>query len=254
MANTLYEAGLSGELTQTSKAVKQAKEISLSLRPLVPLVSDTPFAKNPKINLQLTNKELEDNAQFLLTSGHESTALTITWALFLLAHYQDEQELIANEIKNILGNKELTLDILHKLPRLNNLFNETMRLYPSAILVNRETIQDVTVGELSIKKGTQIAVCFYSMHRHKNYWKEPDSFNPDRFNTLNKEQLRAFMPFSTGHHSCLGGKLAWLEAMTILTTILKDVKILSCKNSIKPIARYTLRPDGPVMLEVQKRN
>lgn len=252
MANELYEAGLSGVLKATSAAVKHAKEISIALRPSHPLVRDTLFAKTPVIESRLTPQEIEGNAQFLLTAGHESTALTITWALLILANNLEEQEVVVKEIREHTADQPISLAVLYKLTRLNRVLNESMRLYPAAILVNRETTADIMLGDFPVQSGTQVAICFYGMHRHRNWWENPDVFDPERF--AGNKTNPAFMPFSHGHHSCLGANLAWLEAMLVLATTLRDVQIAATDSDIQPSARYTLRPDRQVLLQLSRRS
>jgi len=256
MAEALYAAGMSGQLRETSLAIEMATQSSLAMRPLHPLAEDTPFGRTPLPGLELTPQEVEDNVRFLLTAGHESTALTVTWALLMLALHPDIQASVSQEIDAELAQGMPDLAALRRLAKLGRVLDEAMRLYPSAILVNREAVTDLVLAGVPVRSGTQVALCFYGLHRHRAWWDRPDSFDPDRFDPA-QQRVRhraAFMPFSAGHHSCLGGHLAWLEAMTILATALRSLSIsVEGDCEVRPLARYTLRPDRPVILRFSRR-
>jgi cytochrome P450 len=253
LADKLYEAGLSGNLITTAKTVQYAREISMKLRPTEPLAPLSPFALNTPAGIALTTQEISDNAQFLITAGHESTALTISWAFYILANAPSEQDLIAEEIAKVLHNGEITMESLNKMTRLDQLLHEAMRLYPAGIVINREAVEDTKIDYLNVAAGTQIAISFYGMHRHRAHWDKPDEFIPERFNTKAvSSKNSAFMPFSGGRHSCLGARLAWVEAMYTLASVLKDYKI-SPASTVMPLARYTLRPNDRLMITVSSR-
>lgn len=255
MAEGLFLAGASGHLPATSAAIEQAMRGSLALLPDQPLAADTPFRRVPPTDLELTPQESEDNIRFLLTAGHESTALTITWALLMLALHPDIQDSVAAEVRREARDGPLTLDALRRMTGLDRVLSETMRMYPGAIVVNREAACDQVLADLPVAQGTQVAICFYGMHRHRQWWDHPDDFDPGRFDP-SQGRLRhphAFMPFSAGHHSCLGGHLAWMEAMLTLATTVRELRLVLAQDGVKAHARYTLRPDGPVMLSFSRR-
>lgn len=255
MAEALFAAGASGHLPATSAAIEKATRTSMQLRPLQPLAPDTPFRREPPPDLALTPQETEHNIRFLLTAGHESTALTITWALLMLALHPETQTKAAREVRAVVGKGPLDLAALRRMTLLSRVLDETMRLYPTAILVNREAACDLVLADLPVPCGTQVAICFYGLHRHRLWWDHPDHFDPDRFDPR-RGRVRhpaAFMPFSAGHHSCLGGHLAWLEAMLVLATAVRDLEFSLVEGGIKPSARYTLRPDRPVTLRFIRR-
>ncbi|WP_445681322.1 cytochrome P450 [Radicibacter daui] len=255
MARTLFEAGASGRLSATSAAIHRAAETSLLLRPSNPLAEETPFRRTLPADFPLTQQEVEDNARFLLTAGHESTALTITWALLMLALHPALQSAAAEEVRQQAGSGPLDIAALRRMALLGRILDETMRLYPAAIVVNREAPNTMELAGLAVPGGTQIAICFYGLHRHRSCWDRPDEFDPDRFlpAQVRSRHPAAFMPFSAGHHSCLGAHLAWTEAMLMLATTLRDLELVVEEGGVKPYANYTLRPDRPVLLRFARR-
>ncbi|MEQ5777587.1 cytochrome P450 [Thalassospira sp. NFXS8] len=255
LAESLFNAGATNRLRATSEAIEYATKTSLQFLPDYPLAPGTPFSRVPPEGLQLTEQEKVDNVRFLITAGHESTALTISWAMLMLALHPELQESIATEVRNKAGFGPITLQSLRQMHQLGRVLDETMRLYPAAIVVNREAAIDLFLGDLSVSAGTQVAICFYGMHRHRSWWDNPDDFDPGRFDPVNKRIYHpsAFMPFSAGAHSCLGGHLAWTEAMLVLANTLRDMKFTLKGDVAKPLARYTLRPDRPILLNFMRR-
>jgi cytochrome P450 len=252
MADILFTASVTGRLSATSAAVHEVTRRSMTLRPDRPLVADTPFASVQPADFALTEQELHDNIRFLMTAGHESTALTITWALLLLALNPDLQDEVAREVEVAAGEEAIDHAALHRMSLLDRVLNETMRLYPAAILVNREAMTDLVLHDVAVSAGTQVAICFYGMHRHRAHWDRPDLFDPYRF-AVDRPAPSAFLPFSAGHHSCLGGHLAWVEAMSVLSTAVRELSFTAVDRDIRPAARYTLRPDRPVSLRISRR-
>jgi cytochrome P450 len=251
----MFLAGASNHLPDTSAAIDQAAKASFPLRPKHPLAPGTPFCLNPPEGLQLTEQEVENNIRFLFTAGHESTALTISWAMLMLALHPEIQESVAEEVRSKAGQGPLSLPALRQMSQLSRVVDETMRLYPAGPVINREAVTDFTLENLPVFKGTQVAICFYGMHRHKNWWDRPDDFDPERFDPM-QNRIRhpsAFMPFSAGSHSCLGGHLAWIEAMLALANTLRSLRFTLDGEVPKPKAQYTLRPDRPVMLRFAHR-
>lgn len=255
MADGLFLAGTTNHLPDTSAAIERAARASLPYRPKCPLAADTPFGQVTPEGLELTEQEIEHNIRFLFTAGHESTALTISWAMLLLALHPEIQEKVAKEVREIAGIGEFTMPLLRKMTQLSNVVDEAMRLYPAGPVINREAVVDFNLVDLPVKAGTQVAICFYGLHRHEQWWDNPNCFDPDRFDPAHKRVRHpsAFMPFSAGPHSCLGGHLAWTEAMVALASAVRELTFTLDGDVPGVSARYTLRPDGPVKLRFASR-
>ena len=137
--------------------------------------------KENGINIFKDNDVLTQVTSFMI-AGHETTSMTMTWTILLLAKHQEYQERARQEIRRVLGNKDdVTLHDVKEMKFLDNCIKESMRLYPAIITANRETIADIHVGPYMIPKNTKIKVDIASIHRSEKYWKEANRFNPDRF-------------------------------------------------------------------------
>ena len=132
--------------------------------------------------LSLSNKDLFHQVFTFMLAGHETTSLSMTWAIFLLAKYQEYQPRIRSEIREVLGDRsEVAFDDLDKLKVLDNCIKETMRVYPSVLFTGRVAVKEDTIGPYTIPAGTKLLVNIGSLNRNPNHWKDPNEFNPDRF-------------------------------------------------------------------------
>ena len=133
------------------------------------------------ISIFKDNDVLSQVMSFML-AGHETTSMTMTWTILLLAKHQEYQERARQEIRRVLGSKDdVTLHDVKEMTFLENCIKESMRLYPAIIAANRETLADMNIGPYMIPKNTKIVVDIASIHRNEKYWKEANRFNPDRY-------------------------------------------------------------------------
>ena len=122
-----------------------------------------------------------ENLSFF-TIGHETSTVTLTWAILLLSKHPEFQERAREEIRSVLsGEEQITGDHLQKMKFLDNCIKETMRLYPVAVRVSRQAKQDVKIGPYEIPKGTIVFAGAASALRDLEFWEDADQFNPDRF-------------------------------------------------------------------------
>ena len=119
------------------------------------------------------------------TIGHETSTVTLTWAILLLSKHPEFQERAREEIRSVLnGEKQITSDHLQNMKFLDNCIKETMRLYPVAVQVSRQAKEDVKIGPYEIPKGTIVFAGAACAHRDLEFWEDTDKFNPDRFDEL----------------------------------------------------------------------
>ncbi|KAK8962650.1 Isoflavone 2'-hydroxylase [Platanthera guangdongensis] len=145
----------------------------------------------------------------LIAAGTDTSAGTIEWALSLLLNHPESQKKARDEIDRIVGHGRLISDAdLPQLPYLQNIINETLRLFPAGpLLAPHFSSKDCTVQGYRIPKGTMLLINAHAMNRDPQLWKEPESFMPERF----KEEEAgggAFMPFGKGRRSCPGQAMA----------------------------------------------
>lgn len=204
----------------------------------------------------MTEASIVENLLAAFSTGHDTTALAMTWCLYLLANRPDEQEAIAKEIAEAAPDGRLTLAISAGLPRLGAAVKETLRLYPSLPFLAREALEDDSYPDQVIRRGTTVITIPYVMHRHKLYWDDPDAFYPERFSdpSAGARHRRAYIPFGLGPRVCPGRHLANQEVALTLARLIKRFRFTPEPSYVlEPIVRLTLRPRAPLQLRVTRR-
>ncbi|KAI0244007.1 cytochrome P450-dit2 [Massospora cicadina] len=169
----------------------------------------------------LTDEELMYNFKMFLVAGHDTTSFALSTAFYLLATHQDIQRELHAQIMGACGAHQPTLDQFKRIPLLDAVIRETMRMYPpSAILALRVATKDTTLCGYDIPKGTAIIPDVYAMHNDPEYWPEPEKFNPYRFLDRTGQLLERcpgpWLPFSGGERTCLGNSFSMLEQRVVL--------------------------------------
>ena len=210
-------------------------------------------ARDPATGEAMPDSLIIDNLVTFLLAGHETTAQALTWTLYLLALFPDWQDRARKEIRRVIGNGPINREKLQQLSLVEAIFQEAMRLYPPAPSLMRRAARAVKLGGHDIKRGATVIIPIYVVHRHERLWHEPLRFDPARFSAEAKSARHrcAYMPFSTGPRSCIGGAFSMLEAKTMLATLLAGAKFELPEWEVpEPLARITLRPKGGLKLKV----
>lgn len=205
-------------------------------------------AGDPKSGQTLDNIEIRDNLLTFIAAGHETTALALTWSIYLLALHPEWQSRIRREVRDVCGREPIAAEHISELDTVARVLNESMRLYPPVPAIDRVATEDIDVGELRIAKGDFVILGILPMHRHERLWNYPDRFDPDRFAPdLAKSRHRfAFIPFSGGPRVCIGARFAMMEACCILGTLVRDFdfELENPDEPVELVSRVTLRPKG----------
>ncbi|MEM9047639.1 MAG: cytochrome P450 [Pseudomonadota bacterium] len=205
---------------------------------------------DPETGRRMNHLELRDNLLAFIVAGHETTALALSWSLYLLAFDLAAQERAREEVADVLGERDVagTEDLI-KLPFVGAVIDEAMRLYPPVGVIARTAQAEDRICGRVILPGDTIMMPFYALHRHTLYWEEPDAFRPDRF-VAQRAGRFTYLPFSDGPRVCIGAGFALMEAKIVLATILKRFSFTSIGHVPKPRLVITLRPEGGVKLAV----
>jgi len=204
---------------------------------------------------QLFHSVLRDDLRMLVITGHETSATTVTWALWALANDPDLQERVRGEIEEAFAGGPLNARLLESLDLTKSLIMECMRLFPPAPITARQTIvPEVLCGE-ELPPGTAVVVCFYALHRHGPSWDEAGRFRPDRFLAKGEAALKkgAYYPFSAGPHACLGARFGWQMTLAFLAAIVSRWEILPPKDNHPPelCMGVTLRSKAPIRVRLR---
>jgi len=232
-------------LTERAKHPKEDDLISLLIA-----------AKDPKTGEGLSPREQRDNLIGFFIAGHETTALTLTWALFLVGNHKETAKRIREEVLSVCGEGNVLFEHMQSLPFTQAVIDETMRLYPPAPMLNRECHEETEILGRKIEVGDTFLLCNYVMHRTERLWEDPLTFDPDRFlrDPSLKSKGSAFMPFGAGPRICVGAAFATMEAVMALATLVRDYEIEIPESCYpRPLMTVTLRPEGGVPAQLLKR-
>jgi cytochrome P450 family 110 len=178
----------------------------------------------------LSDVELRDELMTLLIAGHETTATALTWALYWIHRSPKIGQRLLQELDSLDHN--LDPNVLLKLPYLNAVCSETLRIYPVALLTfPRVTRSRVNLTGVTLEPGATVAGCIYLAHRRKEVFPDPEEFKPERFLDQHYSPYE-FLPFGGGVRRCIGMAFAQFEMKLVLSTILSrfDLTLLDARN------------------------
>lgn len=207
--------------------------------------------EDPKSGRKMTTEEIRDNLLTFIVAGHETTALTLSWALYLCAFDPAVQARARDEAQALLGTRPATAADVPNLPYIRQVIDETLRLYPPAAFLSRTAQKADELCGREVRPGDTVILPIYALHRHKKLWSDPDRFDPGRFASGHPTDRFAFLPFGDGPRICIGANFAIQEAVIILATLLARFRFgLIPGKEPKPVMILTLRPEGGVWLTV----
>jgi cytochrome P450 len=203
----------------------------------------------------MSDQQLRDEVLTLFIAGHETTAITLSWSLYLLATHPEAEQKIMEELDTVLGGRLPEMRDMGRLTYTNMVIQEAMRLYPPAWQTQREALEDVEIGGYTIKKGSTIMVSPYLTHHDARWWENPEEFIPERFAPENmKEQHKyAYFPFGGGPRICIGNQFATMEAVLVLATLMQRCTFtLATGQDIQPTPLATLRSKNGIKMWVRQ--
>lgn len=220
-----------------------------------PLVRALIDATDPETGASLSDKQICDELILFMVAGHDTTSTTLTYSLWALGRHPELQDRVADEVAQ-LGNRRLTPDDLPHLPYTVQVLHEALRLCPPAPALSRQAVTDVDVDGYRVEAGTWLAVGIYAMHRDPSLWKDPMTFDPDRFapENFDDHDRWQYLPFGGGPRGCIGSHFAMLEATLALATIIGQHRIEALDDEFPVDLPFTMIPKGPIRARVSDRN
>ncbi|XP_067948926.1 cytochrome P450 3A24-like isoform X2 [Watersipora subatra] len=182
----------------------------------------------------LTKEEVTGNSLLFLFAGFQTTADSLVFFFYELAHHQFIQETLYQEIAATCDTKEIAIDQINKLKYLDACLNEALRLYPQGFRFDRVATEDINIQGIYVKKGTVVTVSPWVIHRNPDIWENPERFDPSRFLPENFDSKLStwYIPFGLGNRKCIGSRLALLEMKIATISVLKAFRIE--KNALTP--------------------
>jgi cytochrome P450 len=202
----------------------------------------------------MSDRQLRDELITLFLAGHETTALALSYTLYLLAQHPAAERRLHAELDEVLSGPPTAED----LPRLRFtecVVLESMRLYPPAWAIGREALREVELGGHRLPAGAQVAMAPWVMHRDARHFPEPDAFRPERWEDGLARRLPryAYYPFGGGPRLCIGREFAMLEAVLSLASLARQVRVRALPTPLRFIPSVTLRPRDPMWATFERR-
>jgi cytochrome P450 len=200
---------------------------------------------------RMSDRQLRDEVLTLLVAGHETTALTLAWVLYLIARDPDVDEILRAEVSTVLEGRPPLVEDIQNLRFAQYVVWETTRLFPAGYVTAREALHDVEVEGYPIRRGTIVIMPQWVMHRDPRYFDDPDAFRPQRWadGLIDRLPRGAYFPFGMGPRQCIGAAFAMQEAVLVLAAICQRFRLESVSSEkIGPIPTVALQPDNPIQL------
>ncbi|MDV2856263.1 cytochrome P450 [Oceanimonas sp. CAM02] len=201
--------------------------------------------------------EIVDQISMLFLAGHETTASSLTWSLYLLALHPQVQQDAYEEVARVLAEQPMSVAAIRKMVLVRDVFREALRLYPPVGFLSRECAHATEMRDKQMKAGSTVMVSPWLIHRHKDYWHNPHSFDPYRFTSkeLKTPLSKSYLPFGAGPRVCIGAAFAQQESSLILASILQHYHISMPPGfEPQPVGRLTIRSENGLQLILTPRN
>ena len=202
----------------------------------------------------MSDTQVRDEVLTIFLAGYETVANALTWTWYLLSQNPEAAAKMYAEVAEVLGDETATVESFARLKYTEMVFAESMRLYPPAWAMGRQSTKAVELGPYRFAPGTHFFFSQYVMQRSAEFWDEPLEFRPERHTAERKAERARFVyfPFGGGRRQCIGEGFAWMEGVLSLATIAQRWRMhFVPKYAVVPQARITLRPKFPMMMRVE---
>ncbi len=246
---------LKGEI---SEHLKQSEVIKGLLNSIIQERIDSGEEKDDLLDMLLAaryedgspmpRKQLIDEVLILFTAGHETTANTLSFTLFLLAKHTHIQERLFKEVDLIDFDDNDLMSQLGKLRYTKQCIEESMRLFPPAYFFDRVSLGNDTLNGYEYKKNTVWLMSIYELHRHPDYWEDANEFIPERFDPENKKDFSDhYFPFGAGPRMCIGNNFAMFEMIFTVALIIKKYRLQTDAERVEVNPLITLKPKEVIL-------
>jgi len=206
---------------------------------------------------QMTPQQLHDEAMTLFLAGHETTAQMLSWTWFALSQNPQVEARLHEELDGVLGRRPIAAADFPRLPYLQAVMNEVLRLYPPAYIMAREVIEPCEVGGYTMRPKATIIFSQWVMQRDPRFFDDPEAFRPERWldGLIDRLPAGAYFPFGDGPRRCIGQGFALLEAAIVIATLARRFRFrLASGAEIIPEPLVTLRPRHGIPMTLHARS
>jgi cytochrome P450 len=197
---------------------------------------------------------IRDQLLTMLIAGHDTSTALLSWATYVLSSRPDIQAKAQAEIDMVIGTNPPEYALVGQLRYLEQVINETLRVYPPIHLGSRIAACDLEFQGYRIPAGRRVLYSIYLTHRDVRYWHNPVHFDPERFSPEQARQPYTFLPFGGGPRNCIGMAFAQVEVKVVLARILEKYDLEFTGHRVRPHMGATLEPSPGVRVKVRKRS
>jgi cytochrome P450 len=202
-----------------------------------------------------SEKQLRDELMTMLLAGHDTTALALSYTLYLLSEHPDARETHLAEVDEVVGTEHPSAAHVRKLTYTDRVLSESMRLYPPVYAIFREPQVDVKLGGYRVPAESAVMLPQWVVHRSARYWDDPDQFDPSRWEPEHRADrpLFTYFPFGGGPRHCIGKQFADLEAKLVLAALGKRFSMEYVGPELELRGSLTMHPKQPLTMRVSER-
>ncbi len=202
------------------------------------------------------DRELIDEVLTLIVAGHETTAAALTWTWYLVTQHPEVAAALEAESDRHAADGVLSLDAAESLSYTHQVLQESLRMYPPGWLLTRRSVEADELGGYAIAPRTDVFLSPYLLHRHPEFWSDPETFQPERFAGADAAERHkfAYIPFAVGPRHCIGENIAMFEMLVHMHAMTRRFRLKRATN--EPIvfeAQINLRPRSNLMMTVENR-
>jgi cytochrome P450 len=204
---------------------------------------------------RMTDAQLRDEAVTLFLAGHETTAIALSWTLYLLSQHPAVDARLHVELRDALGERAPTLDDIPRIAYAERVVKESMRLFPPVYAIGREAVRSGEIRGYAVPEGTTVFMSQWVIHRDARFYEDPLSFRPERWSAEAERRLPkfAYLPFGGGPRLCIGNTFAMMEAVLILCALVRRFRFELTDQPPVPFPSITLRPRNGLRMRVRRR-
>ncbi len=202
-------------------------------------------ARDEETGEGMSDRQIRDEVTTIYLAGHETTAVTLAWAWYLLSKSPDVARGVREEVRRVLGDRTPGIEDLKDLTYTRAVVDETLRLYPAAWMISRKAVGEDEIGGYRIPAGQVLFLSPYVTHRREDLWPNPEGFDPHRFFSGDGDDRPrfAYFPFGGGPRICIGNSFALMEATLVVATVMQRCRLdLVPGQTVEPTPKGTLRP------------
>ncbi|MEP3231583.1 MAG: cytochrome P450 [Hyphomicrobiales bacterium] len=213
--------------------------------------------RDPETGDGFTREEIINQIAFFFLAGHETSASALTWGLLCLSQSPQDWTALRDEVLAQAGDEEIPYEAVGRMKFTSAVFKEALRLYPPVAFITRYALKKDKMRGFDIKPDDMIIIAPWIVQRHREYWGNPDHFDPSRFikDRTGGAPNGTWIPFSVGQRVCTGAAFANAESALVLGTIARRYKLTPIDlDKITPVSRLTLRPKDRLEMKLEFRD